>query len=523
MILGQRLYGYCAAAILLTAMSGNAIGQTGSSQDSTVSQLTERVDTQAAELAELRSQLQKLQAGMDANPADEKKKETLAFEPFAPIRVLGCGEDGDNAKPNSKSKKVPAVVDQKVTDTCGEDSTPKNFTLNFVADYNKGFLIKPIDSKKHPFQLKTNAWIQFRHVGFVRDRDSWTDNSGRTRAIRNRNAFDIERARLVFSGYAHDPRLTYFLHLDGDTDGRHAVDFFDYWWAWKFSDALRVQFGKRKAPGSRQWLLGARDTRLSDRPIATDYFRPDRSLGIFATGQPSEGFFYEMMLGNGYRTANRNASEINNKFAFSGTTRWEPNGKFGKSLTDHDCSEEPLLRLGHSFSWAAQQGLDANGAPLRESDFVRLADGTNLTQAGALTAGTTVSEFDVYMYAVDAAFKYQGWSANSEVYFRWLQDLQGDGPLARTKIAQRGFFVEGGRVIVPEKLDWNVRYSQVSGPFGDTSEYGAGINWYPLDTRKLKLTFDVTQVDGSPLNNTATEFLAGDSGTLLRTQFQAEF
>ena len=229
------------------------------------------------------------------------------------------------------------------------------------------------------------------------------------------------------------------------------------------------------------------------------------------------------MLGNGFRTANRTAAEINNKFAFSGTSWWEPNGSFGKPLTDHALSSKPLYRFGHSFTWAAQQGLDANGAPLRENTFVRLTDGTLLTQNGALAPGTRVSEFDVYLYAVDAAVKYQGWSINAEVYFRWLQDLQGNGPLGRSKIAQRGFFVEGGNVIVPNKLDWNIRYSQVSGPFGDTSEYGAAVNWYPIDSPKLKLTFDVTQIDGSPLNNTATELLVGDSGTLFRTQFQVEF
>lgn len=516
----RRLGRFCALAVVVFATSCDAKAQQLALPPTGDSSLADRVDSQAAELAALRAELQKLQTALESRePADKSVKPTT--NPVPPVFVEGCGEDGGSKK--ADTKKVPVVVNQKVTNDCGEDTSPKDFTLNFVVDYDKGFLIKPVDAKKSPFQLKTNAWIQFRHVGFVRDEDTWTDNSGTTRPIRNRNAFDIERARLVFSGFAHDPRLTYFLHLDGDTDGRHAVDFFDYWWAWKFSDALRVQFGKRKAPGSRQWLLGARDTRLSDRPIATDFFRPDRSLGIFATGEPSEGFFYEFMLGNGYRTANLNSAEINNKFAFAGTTRWEPNGKFGKSLTDHECSNSPLIRFGHSFSWAAQQGQDTSGSPLRESGFVRLTDGTNLTQAGALTPGTTVSEFDVYLYAVDAAFKYQGWSVNSEVYFRWIQDLQGNGPLARTKIAQRGFFVEGGRVIVRDKVDWNVRYSQVSGPFGDTSEYGAGVNWYPLDTKKLKLTFDVTQVDGSPLNNTATEFLAGDSGTLFRTQFQAEF
>lgn len=511
----RRLRKCCIVAMLVVVASCGTTGRVLRAEDETVSQLTGRLDRQAAELAELKNQLQEMRAAASEGKTDDEES-VIGSHVFAASFAEECGE-------KAAAKKIPVVVEQNVKNGCGEDATPKNFQLNFVADYDKGFLIKPVDAKKHPFQLKTNGWIQFRHVGFVRDSDSWTDNSGTTRPIRNRNAFDIERARLVFSGYAHDPRLTYFLHLDGDTDGRHAVDFFDYWWAWKFNDALRIQFGKRKAPGSRQWLLGARDTRLSDRPLATDYFRPDRTLGIFATGEPADGLFYEVMLGNGYRTANRTAAQINNKLAFAGTSWWEPNGKFGKSLTDHDCSCEALYRFGHSFSWAAQQGLDSSGAPLTENTFARLTDGTLLTQNGALTPGTTVSEFDVYLYAVDAAMKYQGWSVNAEVYFRWLQDLQGNGPLPRSKIAQRGFFVEGGNVIVPKKLDWNVRYSQVSGPFGDTSEYGAGVNWYPLDTKKLKLTFDVAQVDGSPLNNTATEFLAGDSGTLFRTQFQAEF
>ena len=320
MVRGGRLGRFCNLAILVVATSCDAFGQVSSSESSIVSQLTDRLDAQSAELAELRSRVQELRVAAEKTKSDNQESAS-APEPLAKSPAEGCGE-------KAAAKKIPVVVEQKVTNACGEDIAPKNFQMRFVADYDKGFLIKPVDAKKHPFQLKTNGWIQFRHVGFVRDRDSWTDNSGTTRTIRNRNAFDIERARLVFSGFAHDPRLTYFLHLDGDTDGRHAVDFFDYWWAWRFNDALRVQFGKRKAPGSRQWLLGARDTRLSDRPLATDYFRPDRSLGIFATGKPADGLFYELMLGNGYSTSNHNSEEINNKFAFSGTSWGEPNGAF---------------------------------------------------------------------------------------------------------------------------------------------------------------------------------------------------
>ena len=102
----------------------------------------------------------------------------------------------------------------------------------------------------------------------------WTDNAGITRPVQNRNAFDIERGRLVLSGFVHDSRLTYFLQIDGDTDGGHVVDFFDYWWAWEFSDRFQLQFGKRKVPASRQWLLGARNTRLIDRPMAERLLSP---------------------------------------------------------------------------------------------------------------------------------------------------------------------------------------------------------------------------------------------------------
>ena len=72
--------------------------------------------------------------------------------------------------------------------------------------------------------------------------NTWTDNAGITRPILNRNAFDIERARLTIRGYAVDPRLTYFLQMDGDTDGFHTVDFFDYWWAWQLTIAFRFRW-----------------------------------------------------------------------------------------------------------------------------------------------------------------------------------------------------------------------------------------------------------------------------------------
>ena len=420
----------------------------------------------------------------------------------------------------SRIERLPVFAEEPPTNDCVEPSD--SVTLKFYTDYDGGFVIRPFDPKQHPFELKTNAWIQFRHHGFSRNVDSWTDNAGDTFPVRNRNAWDIERARLTFGGYALDKRLTYFLQLDGDTDGRHTVDFFDYWWAWKFSDQFKVQMGKRKVSASRQWLLGARRTRFVDRPMANDFFRPDRTIGVWASGRLRECFNYEVMVGNGYRTSNVPNVATDDAFTFAFTNYWDINGKFGGQIVDYDNVEVPLYRIGQSFVFSPIKD-DQLGQPLGEADFLRLTDGTRLGKTGALAPGVTVSNLDVYFYGVDAAAKWRGWSFTAEGFLRWIEDIQGDGALTIDDLLQRGFYAEGGCFIVPKKLDFNLRYSQVSGVFGDSSEYAGGINWYPMDTHKMKFSFDVTVLDGSPLNNTTSDILVGDDGLLFRTQFQAEF
>ena len=422
--------------------------------------------------------------------------------------------------PAHSIRRLPVIVEQPVS--TGKSAGGSDYTLRYYCEYDNGFVIRPTNRETHPFELKTNAWIQFRHVGFARDVESWTDNAGVTRPVNNRNKFDVERARLVFSGFALTPDLTYFLQLDGDTDGREGVDFFDYWWGYQLCDCLQIQFGKRKVPGSRQWLLGARQTRFIDRPMANDFFRPDRSVGLFAMGAIGVNGHYEMMVGNGVRTANLDAAGINDKLSYAATVYWDPWGDFGGQLVDYDCSQSPLARFGASFTYGAQGDL-TGGLPLAESSFAQLTDGTRLTALSALAGGATVSEFDAYLVSIDAAMKWQGWSVNGETFFRWLQSIDGDGPLPLSDLYQRGFYVEGGKFLIPGRLDVNARYSQIDGFFGNASEAAAGINLYPADTHKMKVSFDVADIQQSPLNNTASDILVGDDGTLFRTQFQVEF
>lgn len=109
-----------------------------------------------------------------------------------------------------------------------------------------------------------------------------------------------------------------------------------------------------------------------------------------------------------------------------------------------------------------------------ETDFLRLSDGTRLNQVGALSPGVTVSGVNVLFYGVDFAAKLRGWSFNSKIFMRWLDDFEADAPLPVASLMQRGFYAEGGRFLIPQKLDVNFRYSEVQGLLGGGSNMPPG-------------------------------------------------
>ncbi|WP_234824274.1 porin [Bremerella cremea] len=484
--------------LLSTIWSAPLLGQNAT--DAQIEHLQWQLQQQAAELAELRSRL------------DQREG---VFTPTFVADPASCG--------NSSLQRLPLVADVPSPFTCADSPAPESFyRLNYYADYDHGFVIRPFDAEKFPFEMKFNGWGQFRYHAFSRGVTSWTDNAGITRPVRNRDAFDIERARLMFSGHFIAPQLGYLVLLDGDTDGAHAVDFFYYYLSWKFSDSFELQLGKRKVPGTRQWLMSSRRTRLDDRPMSLDFFRPNLTVGLFGVGKWGETGHYEAMVGNGYFSSNAPNSSSDNELTFAFNNYVDPWGKFGEQIADYEYSEQPLVRLGHSMVYSPQQGI-VDGVPLDEADFIRLSDGTRLTETGALAPGVTVNSFNVYLYGMDAAWKYRGWSVDAEVFLRWIQQIEANGPLPRHQLFQHGFYVEGGKFLIPGVLDINARYSQVAGDYGTGREYGAGMNWYPLKTSRVKISLDAVKLENSPLQNTSSDIMVGDTGTLIRSQFQAEF
>ncbi len=414
-------------------------------------------------------------------------------------------------------------AEQNITDSvCSSAETvfrPTDPRHAFDAGYDNGMFLR-LQENKDSFELKANFRSQFRLVSFSRNEDTWTDNAGVVRPIDDRQNFELSRARLIFSGHAFTPQCRFFMQMDGNTDSGTSVSLIDAWTAWHFSDALEIQAGQRKVPGSRNWLLSAFDTRLADRAFSNEFFRPSRTTGVWFVGDPTDYTHYELMVGQGFNTQGLTPFETGNNFALGGSGWWDIVGDYGAARpSDFEIQKDPVVRIGSS--WVSSL-VGTPGRNSVEADFLRLTDGTRVTDPGALAPGATVEGFDVTLMAIDAAFKYRGWSANSEYFWRSVTDLKANLPVPDVGL-QQGFYVEGGFFVLPQQLELNSQFAYVTGKLKSTSSYATGFSWYPRKSQNFKLTIDATLIDGSPVNSTGSDVLVGDDGVLVRAQWQVVF
>jgi phosphate-selective porin len=411
----------------------------------------------------------------------------------------------------SPSEEVDVLVQRVLARLEAEGAAAAGPAPKFETGYDRGFFIRPTPENKDdiPFDLKMNGRMQFRHIGFKDD----------TGATSDRNDFEVERGRLIFDGHFIDPKLRFYMQIDGDDDDNFDLKFHDFILTYAHSEAFNISFGKWKVPGSRDWLESSQRLRFADRSMATTFFRPDRTTGVWFHGEPAEGVFYNFNIGNGFFTTDLTPAQIDDNFGFAGSLWWEPWGDFGPGYSDLECHECAVIRLGNSFAFA---DMDRPSLPGEENAFRLVDSGTRLVDAFPGANGAAAG-FDVWLYSLDFAWKYSGWSFTSEYFLRWLQDFEGSN-VPPSDIFDHGYFVEGGYFVVPETIEAIARVSRVINDGGSPSadEYAAGFNWF-FKGHNLKLTFDVSVLNGSPASSSSPNYRAGDDGVLFRTQVDAGF
>jgi hypothetical protein len=455
------------------------------------------------------------------------------FDTPAPVSNLSLGPTGHSTFEPQESDQncIGGKTDdcQADGDEAADDDDDNSIFARYYVDYDSGFVIRPFDQKQTPFELQVNGRMQFRYSGFKRDEKFFSNRGDASRMgelpVSSRSDWELERARLEFQGFFLDPDLQFFLNIDGDTDDQHRAVFHDFWVNYNFDEAFNVYLGKAFVPGSRDWLNGSTSTHFADRSMSTTFFRPDRSIGVWAIGEVCNGLHYRTMIGNGFNTTDlrRSGGQVDDQPFFAGSMWWEPQGDFGSGYADLKWHNSPVIRIGQSLSYGNLEPRD-NQTVRAEQQVIRLSDGSRLVTPGVLAPGVTVVEFDLYLYTVDFAIKCQGWSFNSEYFMRWLQDFETvGGPSPHTQLFTHGFYFDTGYMLIREKLEAIARVSTVDGLFKDSWEYAAGVNWYINGTHKHKLTFDVSVLDGSPAGNSGPNYEIGQDGTMVRLQYQAAF
>jgi hypothetical protein len=387
-------------------------------------------------------------------------------------------------------------------------------------DYENGFAILPENVDDTPFSLRVRSQNMVRYNGFAADEPFWINSAGERIPLGNNSFFGIPRGRLIFSGTALLPRLTYLLNIDYNSVSSQPIGFRAYELNYRFGRAFELSVGQSKVPGSREWLESAfSPLQSADRTMATTFFRPSLSQGVWATGQPLDGLYYHAMVANGFNTLNLLPERLNNRFAWSGSVWWEPWGDFGRGYSDLQHHEEAVVRLGGSYTYAIGRGSQAASDAVENSP-IRLSDGTIITTPGAFAPGVILQRYDVSLAAVDLAYKYRGLGLSAELYFQDLLGLEGTGPLPIRSTSAFGGFIKGGYFIIPQRAELYARASLVTGDYGTGSELGGGFNWFFLQGRdNLFFTFDTAWLESSPAGQARTGFVAGQTGFLLRTQF----
>jgi len=400
------------------------------------------------------------------------------------------------------------------------DPSPSRFKV----DYDKGFVILPTNPKESPFSLKVNNQTTFRYSGFARDESSWTDSAGNVIPISDSSDFLIPRGRLIFTGKAFLPELSYLFSIDYNTAGRNQIGFRAYSLSYRFSRALEVSVGQNKVPGTREWLYSSWVAQEGpDRTMATTFFRPSLSQGIWFKGEPVDGLYYHAMLSNGFNTLNLTPGQFNHRVCFSESVWWEPWGEFGPGYSDLESHPQWVMRAGSSYTYSLAQGSQSD-SDAAENSLLRLSDGTVITQPGAFAPGVTLQAYDVSLAAIDLGLKCRGLSLSTELYFQDLRSLRGNGPLPFSSTSASGGHVQGGYFVLPGRVELYSRMSWVTGGYGSGTEIAGGFNWFILPGQSnLRFTFDVADLESSPADQNRTGFVAGQSGLLVRTQINASF
>lgn len=359
--------------------------------------------------------------------------------------------------------------------------------------WDNGFYLKSDDGH---FKMNLGGRIQFLELVQKRSaRQNVAPGRAATTAQNNfSDTFRIRRARIQTTGTLFE-KLDWFTIANISTKATNAANVDTDWFAgftYNFVDYFRLSGGMVQLPMDRaqenasNWLLGieqpltaTQEDGIKDLTIARQSFGLPFDLGLRVDGDVGQRFSYALALanGNGIQTAN-----FNNELSFGFRGQVNIMGKVDYMEPDFAWSENPNFSLGFGTGFEDDDTADANIA--------------GITRRWSWSASG------------DAAFRYKGFSLNTELYHRLLKlsAVSVEDTNRDRKLRDVGYYANAGYFVVPKKLEFMLTAAQVfrEGLDNNANEFGGGLNWY-IHGNRVKTQLDYTNVldydDVAGLNN----------------------
>jgi hypothetical protein len=474
----------------------------------------------------IEQRLQQLEAEQAAMKQQLAERDAVIQELKRELQAQGAAAQG--AAPVAAAAPTPTVPAAPGQPAQGDAEgrapfVPKVETWG-VYDPGKGFVV----GSSELGELDISAYGMVRYMSQHDDDQVFTDHLGNESPVDVRSDIFSHRVMVFLKGWMGSEKLIYNITIwTVNTTDQDAI-FANL--GYQFSRKFSLYAGLTGNPGSRS-LNGSHPFWLAhDRVMADEFFRPFFGSGIYATGEALPGLWYSATVSNNNSSLGVKASQLDRKYTYGGTVWWMPTThEFGPrgAYGDWEWHEELATRFGMSYTDSPEQSFRSTTGGNPDNTTLRLADSVNLFETGALAPGVTIENADYRVLAIDAGLKYKGMFLQAEYYQRWLDNFDANGLLPVAEIKDTGFYVQGSFFPIRQKLELYAVTSQIYGDddagFGDSSEYGLGMNWYPYPTRNHRLNLQLLDVNKSPVSSTFGYYTGGQDGWTLASSFSVFF